>query len=58
MDPSQRSEAADSLLAAYETREAVHRSSRRIRDLTLDDAYGIQQLQLDSRLESGLTVCG
>lgn len=58
MDPSQRSTAAHSLLAVYESREPVAPLGQTYRDMTLDDAYEIQQLQLNNRLDSGLAVSG
>jgi 2-keto-4-pentenoate hydratase len=52
------SEAADLLLSAYQTRIPVEPLTEKYRDLTLDDAYQIQLLQIQRRVSAGARVAG
>lgn len=58
MDQRTRLEAARSLSEAYRTREPVAPLVETYPDLTVDDAYAIQHLQLDERLADGARVVG
>jgi 2-keto-4-pentenoate hydratase len=54
----EKNEIAGELLAAYTTHEPVDPLTGRYEDLTLDDAYEIQQLQVTQWLEDGARVKG
>jgi 2-keto-4-pentenoate hydratase len=58
MNESARSDAAGALLDAYRTREAIKPLVAECPDLTIDDAYAIQQLQVQSWLGSGHVLKG
>lgn len=58
MDEATRRDAADLLLGAYRSGEAVDPLLRRWPDLDLDDAYAIQQRQVRSWLDAGRTLLG
>lgn len=58
MDATARLAAAHSLLTAYESREAVDPLVQTYPDITMDDAYEIQQLQRTHRVAAGATVVG
>jgi 2-keto-4-pentenoate hydratase len=51
-------EAADLLLTAYQTRMPVEPLTEKYHDLTPDDAYRIQLLQIDRRVSAGARVKG
>ena len=54
----EKNEIAGELLAAYTSREPVEPLTARYEDLTLDDAYEIQQLQVSQWLEDGARIRG
>ncbi|HEY1625345.1 MAG TPA: fumarylacetoacetate hydrolase family protein [Streptosporangiaceae bacterium] len=54
----EKNEIAGELLAAYESREPVEPLTGRYEDLTLDDAYEIQTLQVSHWLEDGAQIRG
>jgi 2-keto-4-pentenoate hydratase len=54
----EKNEIADELLAAYTSREPVEPLTGRYEDLTLDDAYEIQLLQVTKWLEDGARISG
>jgi 2-keto-4-pentenoate hydratase len=58
MDVVSRAEAAQTLLAAYDTGKPVEPLIDTYPDITLDDAYEIQTLQIARRLAGGATVKG
>lgn len=58
MEPADRATAAAALLAAYDDRLAIEPLSEKYAELTLDDAYEIQQLQLRERLQRGAVLRG
>lgn len=58
MDTAQRTEASARLLAAYATREPTDPLTETYEDLTLEDAYAIQLLQVDRFVGLGRTVKG
>lgn len=58
MDHDARVEAAERLLAAYETREPIDPLTATYDGMGLDDAYAIQLHQLDRFAEHGRTVKG
>ena len=58
MDVVSRAEAAQRLLAAYGTRQAVEPPSGVYPDMTLADAYEIQLLQIRARLAAGAAIQG
>lgn len=58
MDDNTRSTVAKQLLAAYETREPIAPLTETYDDLTLEDAYAIQLLQIDELTAQGRVVKG
>lgn len=58
MDDKSRLEAARSLTEAYRSRRAVAPLVDTYPGITLDDAYAIQQLQLEERVGAGARVVG
>lgn len=54
----EKKEIAEELLAAYASREPVEPLTMRYEDLTADDAYEIQLLQVDRWIEEGALVKG
>ncbi|WP_109528040.1 2-keto-4-pentenoate hydratase [Nocardia aurea] len=58
VDHADRAAAAASLLGAYNDGHPVEPLTEKYSDLTLDDAYAIQLLQIDERLRAGATVKG
>ncbi|MET8249328.1 fumarylacetoacetate hydrolase family protein [Streptomyces sp. NPDC005202] len=58
MDAVAQAEVADLLLSAYKTRVPVNPPAEKYDDLTLDDAYEIQLLQIRRRLAAGATIKG
>lgn len=58
MDAVSREQAADLLLTAYGTRQPVEPIVDKFPDVTLDDAYEIQRLQIGRRLAAGARVKG
>ncbi|MCW2500575.1 MAG: 2-oxopent-4-enoate hydratase [Frankiales bacterium] len=58
MDHAERAAAAAALLAAYRDGHPVEPLSEKYSDLTLDDAYEIQLLQIQQRLAAGASVKG
>lgn len=58
MDVTSRAAAAQELYDAYETRKPIERLSDRFDDMTLDDAYEIQLLQIRQRVANGRTIVG
>jgi 2-keto-4-pentenoate hydratase len=54
----EKNEIAGELLAAYQSREPVEPLTGRYEDLTLDDAYEIQTLQVSHWLEDGAQIRG
>ena len=58
MDPQTRSDAASRLLTAYRTREPIDPLTSTYEDMTVEDSYAIQLLQIDELLAAGRTVQG
>lgn len=58
MNESSCAEAAGALLEAYRTGQPVKPLVAEYPDITMDDAYAIQQVQLQSWLDSGLVLKG
>ena len=58
MDGATRESTARELYDAYESREPLDKLSDRFPDMTLEDAYEIQLLQIRERLAAGRTVIG
>ncbi|MGW5237414.1 2-keto-4-pentenoate hydratase [Monashia sp. NPDC004114] len=58
MDDAARSRAASELLAAYETREPIAPLTTTYPEMTLEDAYAIQLLQIDELTSAGRVVKG
>ena len=58
MDKADRQAAAELLLGAYDTRQAVAPLTESYPDLDLPDAYAIQQIQVDAWLEDGHVLQG
>ena len=58
MDSNSRSTAAKELLAAYSSREPIEPLTSTYDDLTLEDAYAIQLLQIDELTAAGRTIKG
>jgi 2-keto-4-pentenoate hydratase len=58
MDEQTRSSAARALLDAYATREPIEPLTATHEDMTVEDAYAIQLLQMDELLAGGRTVKG
>lgn len=58
MDPSSRAEAAAALLAAYGSREPIDPLIQTYPDVSLEDAYEIQLLQVRERVAGGAVVKG
>ncbi|MEU8244640.1 fumarylacetoacetate hydrolase family protein [Nonomuraea sp. NPDC048916] len=58
MDPGRRASAAGLLLDAYASGKPIEPLSETFQDLTLEDAYAIQLLQIRSRLDGGATIKG
>lgn len=57
MTPEERARLADQLAGAYETRQPIDPPSEST-TLTLEDAYGVQSLQVERWLSSGARVLG
>lgn len=58
MDAGTRAAVADELYDAYASRVAVDPLSSRFPDMTVEDSYAIQLLQIDRRLAEGRTIKG
>ena len=58
MEQSARTEAANRLLAAYTTREAIAPLTATYEGMSLDDAYAVQLAQVAERTAQGRTVTG
>lgn len=58
MESSTRSSVARELAEAYSSRNAVDPLSERYADMTLEDSYAIQLLQIEARLAAGRRVIG
>jgi 2-keto-4-pentenoate hydratase len=58
MDPGSAEKAAAELLTAYDTGEAIQPLTRTFPDLSLEDAYGIQRIQVDRWLRDGAVIKG
>lgn len=58
MDNHTRSAIAKDLLAAYDSREPIAPLTETYEDLTLEDAYDIQLLQIEERISQGRIVKG
>lgn len=58
MERPARTEAANRLLAAYETREAIAPLTATYEGMSLDDAYAVQLAQVAQRTAQGRTVTG
>jgi 2-keto-4-pentenoate hydratase len=58
VDVVTRAEAADLLMTAYRTRQPVEPLSDKYAQLTLDDSYEIQLLQISQRVAAGARVKG
>ena len=58
MDGATRESTARELYDAYESLQPLDKLSERFPDMTLEDAYEIQLLQIRERLAAGRTVIG
>ncbi len=58
MDPQTRSDAASRLLTAYRTHEPIDPLISTYEDMTVEDSYAVQLLQIDELLAAGRTVRG